>query len=125
MSDNILLEVAKQAPWAVILFAVIFIALRHVKEEAAAARQYNKDMEAMRIAAAKERENERRQHESTLANMQAANIRSLIDNVSQSSKEIAEALKLHEENSKDRYDKMSITKDLLDTARETIARKPR
>jgi len=125
MSDSILIEIAKQAPWAVILFAVIVVALRHVKEEASANRQHDKEMEALRIAAAKERETERRQHEMTLASMQASNIKSLIDNVTQSSREIADALKLHEENSKDRYEKMSITKDLLDTARETIARKPR
>ena len=82
----------------------------------------DKEMEILRSKNAEEREKQRREHELTISNMQALNMKSLIDKITESSKDIAEALKAHEEASKGRYEKMGITDDLLQLARERLKR---
>lgn len=123
MSDSVLVEVAKQIPSAVILFGVIVVFLNYLQKEAAASRAHDKDMETLRINAAKEREAERRTHESDMNNMWAVNIKNIVERQEQTSKMIADALDRHEVASKERYDKMGITQDLLDAAKENIRKK--
>ena len=123
MPDSVLLEVAKQVPFAVLLFAAILVFLDHLKKVDAARMTHDKEMETLRITAAKERETEQRTHQNNMNNMWAVNIKNIVDRQEQTAKMIADALAEHENASKERYEKMSITKDLLDAAKETLRKK--
>lgn len=118
-----MLEVAKQIPFAVLLFAAILVFLRHLKEVDAARMTHDKDMETLRITAAKERETEQRTHQNNMNNMWAVNIKNIVDRQEQTAQMIADALSAHETASRERYEKMNITKDLLDVAKETMRKK--
>jgi hypothetical protein len=123
MSDSVLLEVAKQIPFAVILFAVIVVFLNHLQKEAAAVRTHDKEMETLRITAAKERESERRLHESEMSNFWAVTIKNMNDQQTQALQAIAKMIADHEEADKTRYENMHITKDLLEVAKETLKKR--
>lgn len=120
MSDSVLLKVAEQVPFAVILFGVILVFLDHLKKVDAARMAHEQGMETMRIAAAKERELDRRQHESAMNNFWAVTIKNLTDNQTQALQSIAKMISDHEEADKTRYEGMRITKDLLELARERL-----
>lgn len=123
MSDGVMLEVAKQIPFAVLLFAAILVFLDHLKKVDSARMLHDKDMETLRITAAKERETEQRTHQNNMNNMWAVNIKNIVDRQEQTAKMIADALSAHEEASRERYEKMNITKDLYDAAKETLRKK--
>jgi hypothetical protein len=120
MGDSVWVEVAKQVPFAVVLFAAILVFLDHLKKVDAARMLHDKEMETLRITAAKERETERRAYDASMNNMWAVNIKNIVDRQEQTAKMIADALSEHERASKDRYEKMNITKDLLDVAKEKL-----
>ena len=123
MSDSVLLEIAKQIPFAVILFAVIVVFLNHLQKEAAAVRTHDKEMETLRIQAAKEREAERRLHESEMSNFWAITIKNMNDQQTQALQAIAKMISEHEESDKTRYENMHITKDLLEVAKKTLEKR--
>lgn len=123
MSENVLIEVAKQVPWAVIVFAVIFVFLKYMRESETARLAHEKELEAQRIAAAKERSTAEREHQASVNNLWAQNVKSMTEQLVQTSKQIADALSAHERASEERYNKMNITQDLLDTAKEELRRK--
>lgn len=122
MSENVLIEVAKQVPWAVIVFAVIFVFLKYMRESETARLAHEKELEAQRIAAAKERATAEREHQASVNNLWAQNVKSMTEQLVQTSKQIADALSEHERASQERYNKMNITQDLLDTAKEELRR---
>jgi hypothetical protein len=118
MSDSVLLEVAKQIPFAVILFAIILVFLDHLKKVDSARMAHEKEMETMRLSAAKEREIEKRTFDTQVNNMWANSIKNIVDGQKETAKMIADSLADHEQNSKERYEKMGITRDLLEAARD-------
>lgn len=122
MSENVLIEVAKQVPWAVIVFAVIFVFLKRMSESEAARLAHEKELEAQRIAAAKDRATSEREHQASVNNLWAQNIKSITERWEQTSKQIADALSEHERASQERYNKMNITQDLLEAAKENLRR---
>jgi len=122
VSENVLIEVAKQVPWAVIVFAVIFVFLKYMRESETARLAHEKELEAQRIAAAKERATAEREHQASVNNLWAQNVKSMTEQLVQTSKQIADALSEHERASQERYNKMNITQDLLDTAKEELRR---
>jgi choline-glycine betaine transporter len=123
VSDQVLIEIGKQAPWAVVLLVVFFVFLKHMRETETARMAHEEKLETQRIAAAKERETERRAQESNNNNMWANNIKTITERWEQTTKTIAEALAEHERASRERYDKMRVTQDLLDAAKENLTRK--
>ena len=122
MSENVLIEVAKQVPWAVIVFAVIFVFLKRMSESEAARLAHEKELEAQHIAAAKDRATSEREHQASVNNLWAQNIKSITERWEQTSKQIADALSEHERASQERYNKMNITQDLLEAAKENLRR---
>ena len=121
MSD-ILIESAKQVPALVALVVLVvvitrlFLAAEDKRELQRIAN--DKQQEAERAANAKALEEMRQKHESQTIAMLADAIKHTADEQSKTAKLIIEALDDHEEKSKERYDKMNITKDLLEAAKD-------
>ncbi len=123
MTEPVLIEMVKQTPFAAILFGVILVFLRHLEKKDDARMAHEKDMETMRINAAKEQEALRREHDTTLNNMWAVNIKNIVEQQQKTGQLIADALAEHEKASRERYEKMGITKDLFEAAKETRRKK--
>ncbi len=121
MSD-VLVESAKQAPALVALVVLVLIIIQlflkamDKREDQRIA--HDKQMEAERTTNAKALEETRQKHESATIAMLADAIKHTSDEFSKTAKLIIDALDDHEGASKERYEKMGITKDLLEAAKE-------
>jgi len=107
--NEVLIEMAKQVPGALAVIGTVYLFLKAESER-----------ENRRIANAKEMEMERRAHEIEKNNMWSSFIKNLIDSQNNASAVISNALAEHEIASKERYEKMGITNDLLKVAKETL-----
>lgn len=116
-------DIARQAPYIAALLIIVAAFLGYMRSEADKNREHDKQLELTRVENAKQREAERRVHESAISNMYANAFKSLVDQINDNNKAIVDALKQHELNDQERYDKMKITQDLLNTARESLARR--
>lgn len=123
MDSGLLGKLGEQAPYLVIILLLVYLFLNYIGKLDDKRMAFDKDMEKTRTENAKERERERREHELTLANMQAQNMKQLIDNISQTMKNVADALAEHERASQIRYEKMGITDDLLSAAKEAMKKR--
>ena len=85
--------------------------------------EHEKTLEDKRIAAAKEREQERRTHETTIANMQAQNMKQLLEYVEAQMQKQTNALIDHEKASQDRHERLGMTKELIAAVKEEKGRK--
>ena len=121
MSD-ILIESAKQVPALVALVVLVVVIIRlflAAEDKREAQRIANdKQLETERSTNAKALEEMRQKHESQTIAMLAEAIKHTSDEFSKTAKMIIDALDDHEEKSKDRYQKMNITKDLLEAAKD-------
>jgi uncharacterized membrane-anchored protein YjiN (DUF445 family) len=138
MSDSVLMEVAKQVPFAVILFGVIVIFLRHLEKlddkriaQDTARMAHEKEMEILRMNSAKERETERRAFDTQVNGMwansikeilqkQDANHQLLVDHLKEMAKAFGSMLEEHDRNDEERYKNMGITQNLLEAAKDQI-----
>ena len=113
-------ELIKQAPYiaAVVITIGLFLWSNQRNEDKRLA--HDAQMEVTRAANAKEREQERRTYEIQINSMWASNIKSIVDQISVGNDKIVNALLEHEKASKERYEKMGITSDLLDAAKEQL-----
>lgn len=143
MSDSVLLKVAEQIPFAVILFGVILVFLRYVEkaDDKRIAQDkdrlaHEKEMEILRINSAKEREAEKRESDRQTNNMWANSFREIQSSQQDAWKALADQLKdignafssaldEHERKSQDRYKSMNITQDLLEAAKDQLRIKRR
>jgi len=136
MSDSVLLEIAKQIPFAVILFGVIVVFLKYLERQTDKNLAHEKEMEAMRIAAAKERNADQREFDAETRNLWAVNFKNIVDRQEQMFQMLGERMKEtaniyaaalddHDRKSEERYEKMGITQDLLQAAKENMRRKER
>jgi len=107
--NDVLVEMARQIPSAVAVIGMAYLFLKAEKER-----------EERRVVNAKEMEKERRDHELMINNMWATYIKTLVDKQNETYLAIAGALESHEEASKDRYERMGITKELLQAVKQTI-----
>lgn len=96
------IELIKSIPWGAAIITVVFLFLRHMKE-----------METMRINAAKEKAADDRTNQMAIANMQANGMKEVVEGMKQSFVLIAEKIAQHDKESKERYDKIGNTKDLI------------
>jgi len=101
MSD-VWIKFIEQAPWAAAIIFTVYMFLRHLKE-----------LDAARSLNAANMAKERREHELQINNMWAVNIKTLIDKHDETTTMIASALAEHEKASEERYNRMSVTKDLI------------
>ncbi len=100
--NDVWIEFIKQAPWAAAIIFTVYMFLRHLRE-----------IDASRALNAANMAVERRDHELQINNMWAVNIKTLVEKQNESFNMIAKALSEHDKESKERYDKIGITKDLI------------
>lgn len=107
--DEMLREMVKSIPVAVAMIIIVnlFLTNEAKREEA-------------RTQNAKERETERRAYELQINNMWATNFKNIVDQINEGNGKLVTALVEHERNSKERYEKMGITNDLLKAAKEQL-----
>ena len=96
------IELIKSIPWGAAIITVVFLFLRHMKE-----------MEIMKINAAKEKAADDRANQLAIANMQANGMKEILEGIKQSFLLIAEKITQHDKESKERYDKIGNTKELM------------
>lgn len=123
MDSALLGKLGEQAPYLVIILLLVWAFLTYISKQDDKRLAHEKEMEKMRTENAKEREKERREHELTIANMQANSMKQLIENITHMMQVQANALAEHERSSQERYDKMGITNDLLSAAKDAMRRK--
>lgn len=107
--DNVWIEMAKASPIGLAMIAIVYIFVTNENKR-----------EQQRIENAKERAAEQRAFDSQVQSMWANHIKGLIDKVDEGQKMIATALNEHERSSRERYEKMGITDDLLQAAKEML-----
>lgn len=107
--DNVWIEMAKASPIGLAMIAIVYIFVTNENKR-----------EQQRIENAKERATEQRAFDAQVQNMWANHIKGLIDKVDEGQKMIATALNEHERSSRERYEKMGITDDLLQAAKEML-----
>lgn len=116
--NDVWIKFIEQAPWAAAYIFTVYMFLNFISKSEDKRMEHEKALEDKRIDAAKEREKERREHEATIANMQAQNMKQLLERQEATFETIAQALSEHEKASKERYDRMGITKDLIAAVKE-------
>lgn len=108
--SEIILEVARQLPSAVAIIGLVYLFLR-----------YDAEREKRREINAKEMSTERRAWNQQENTMWANYIKALIDKQNEFHKMIADALTAHERESQRRYEKMGVTRDLVDAVKHKTA----
>lgn len=107
--DNVWIEMAKASPIGLAMIAIVYIFVTNENKR-----------EQQRIENGKERAAEQRAYDMQVQSMWANNIKAIIDKVDDGQKMIAQALNEHERSSRERYEKMGITDDLLQAAKEML-----
>lgn len=105
--NEIFQALIKELPVAAALILIVYLFLSNDNKR-----------EQQRIENAKAMEAERKNHEMQINAMWAQHIKMLVDNQTEGNTTIVKALTEHELNSQRRYERMGITKDLLDSVRE-------
>jgi nicotinamide mononucleotide adenylyltransferase len=116
--DALLSALAKEIPNAVALIVVVMMFLTFMRQNEDKRLLHDKTLEDQRVENAKQREIERRAHEIEMNSMWANYIKSLVEQVNSGHQAIVAALKTHEQESQDRYDRIGVTNDLLRAARD-------
>lgn len=120
MNESVLQEMAKQIPAAVALIITVALFLNHIQKNEEKRFAHDKELETQRALNAKTLQDENRAHALQVNSMWASNIKLIVDQQVQSNQVIANALNEHERASRERYDKMGITDDLLQLAKEKL-----
>lgn len=107
--NEVYVEMIKQIPLGAAMIAIVWLFQTNENKR-----------EEQRINNAKERQAEQRAFDLQVQSMWANNIKGLIDKVDEGQKIIAMALNEHERASRERYEKMGITDDLLQAAKEML-----
>lgn len=100
--NDVWIKFIEQAPWAAAIVLTVYMFLKHLK-----------DLDAAHAVNAADQAKERREHELQINNMWAVNIKTLVEKQNESFGMIATALAQHDKESKERYDKIGMTKDLI------------
>jgi hypothetical protein len=110
--DETLKALAVNVPAAVAVIATVWMFLRAEEKR-----------EERREANAKSKDQENKSHELMMGQMWATHIDSLMMKTDETFKLLANALSTHEKASKERYDRMQITQDLVKMARAEAEKK--
>lgn len=109
--NDVFIEMIKQIPLGAVMLGIVWLFQTNESKR-----------EEQRIANAKERETERRNYELQVQSMWASHIKTIVDKIEVGNDKIVNALLEHEKASRERYEKMGITNDLLDMAKEKLKR---
>jgi hypothetical protein len=114
--NEVWVKFIEQAPWAAAMTLIVYLFLRHQREiehsreaNAAAMAKERREAEAQAVR-------ERREYEQQKDAMWATWIKNLIDQQNNSAKQLADALAAHDRASEKRYEKLGVTKDLIQAA---------
>lgn len=116
--DNLWAKLAEQAPYMVIIVLLVIVFLRYIEKIEERRVNNAKELEASRQAHEDELEEKRETHNREINAMWAGSIKLVTDQQKAMQEAFLAALKDHEEKSRERYEKMGITKDLLEAAKE-------
>jgi hypothetical protein len=122
MSENLFIELAKQVPNLVIFIIIIWLFQKNEEKREIQRTENARRLEDKREAHEKELETRRQAHDLQMNNMWASYIKNIIDQQNQTFKMVMDIINEHEKASQERYDKMGITQDLLQAARDQLAR---
>lgn len=114
--NEVYVEALKQAPSLAILAFVVWQFLTFLSRQEDKRYTHEKELEAERSNNERSIEDSRQKYNSETNSMWASHVRTLTESTERLAKTIAEALSDHEKASQERYEKMGITKDLLDAA---------
>jgi hypothetical protein len=118
MNESLFIELAKQVPNLVIFLLIIYMFQKGDEKKELQRVENARRLEDKREAHEKALEVGRQAHDTQMNNMWANYIKSIIDQQNATFKVIMDALNDHELASKERYERMGITKELLDAAKE-------
>ena len=121
--NDVWIKLIEQSPWAAAIILTVWMFLNDRAKSEDKRLAHEKELEGTRIAAAKDREQERRSHELTIANMQAQNMKQLIEYVEAQIQKQTQALDEHEKASQDRYERQNNTKELMTAVKEQKGRR--
>jgi hypothetical protein len=100
--DNAWLEMGKQAPYVALMIVLVVVFLNYIQKG-----------EASRVQNARDLEDKREAHERDINNMWANSIKLIVDQQEKSHQAVMEMLKQHEQASRERYERMAKTDDLI------------
>jgi hypothetical protein len=116
--SELMIEIAKQAPYLVGLILLVWM-FQLAEEKREKQRVENaKILEDKREAHEIKLEEKRQVHDQQMNNMWASYIKSIIDQQNETVKSLMEAINDHEEASQRRYERMGITKELIDAVKQ-------
>jgi hypothetical protein len=110
--ENAFIEVVKASPYGAIIIAVLYLLLKAQKEE-----------RVERASNAKEKADADRSHDLEKNRLWAEMIKSISDDNKSSALTIARSVETMQKVLSDQYEKMGITRDLLDEARNALRSK--
>lgn len=122
VNEPLWVDLAKQAPYMVLMVAIVYMFLRFIEQWETRRAADAKKLEEERTNNAKQLEEMRQKHDSEINAMWASAIKTLVDEQNKTAKAISEALAEHEKASRDRYERMGITKELLVAAKEQLSK---
>jgi hypothetical protein len=123
--NELLIELVKQAPVLAGLIVLVWM-FQLAEEKRERQRVENaKLLEDKREAHETNMETKRQTHDSQMNNMWASYIKSIIDQQNESIKALMELINDHETSSQRRYERMGITKELIDAVKAQKEQKGR
>ncbi len=111
--NDVWIKLIEQSPWAAAIILIVYMFLTYLGKLEDKRIVRDSDGEKARTESAKERERERRDHEMTIANLQANSMKQMLEQMASGMEIIAKALSDHDKASRERYEKIGMTKDLI------------
>lgn len=112
MSD-VWIKLIEQAPWAAAIILTVYMFLTYLGKLEDKRMAHDAEAEKQRTENAKERERERRDHEMLIANLQANSMKAMLEKMEAGMETIAKSLSEHDRRSREQYEKIGMTKDLI------------
>lgn len=113
METSVWVKLIEQAPSAAIIVVVVYMFLTYLGKLEDKRMAHDTDAEKQRTENAKERERERRDHEIQIASLQANAMKQMLEQMETGMETIAKTLAEHDKASRERYEKIGMTKDLI------------
>ena len=113
METSVWVKLIEQAPSAAIIVVVVYMFLTYLGKLEDKRMAHDTEAEKQRTDNAKERERERRDHEIAIAGLQANAMKQMLEQMETGMETIAKTLAEHDKASRERYEKIGMTKDLI------------
>lgn len=118
--DNVLIEMAKQVPAALMVGAVVWMFLKAAEKERAERTANAKEVSEVQRSHELQMEQSRRGRELEINNLWASTVKNIMTTQDTSNQTIVAAIKDMHAEMITQYEKMGITKDLYDAAKKVL-----